>query len=156
LQAVADFARHFGRSPDKLGPNELRTYQAYLLRDRKLAVGSVVGLVAALRFFFNKTLKRRFPPNDIPYPKHPRRLPAILTVEEVARLIDPACNLFDRTLLTVLYSTGMRNFELRTCKLRISIASPCSSTFSVAKAGVTAISLSAPTCWRPCGSTGGG
>ena len=45
LQAVADFARHFGRSPDKLGLNELRSYQAYLLRDRKLAVGTVVGLV---------------------------------------------------------------------------------------------------------------
>jgi integrase/recombinase XerD len=118
LQAVADFARHFGRSPDKLGPNELRSYQAYLLRDRKLAVGTVVGLVAALRFFFNKTLKRRFPPNDIPYPKHPRRLPAILTVEEVARLIDSARNLFDRTLLMVLYSTGMRNFELRQLQVK--------------------------------------
>lgn len=113
LQAVAAFARHFGRSPDKLGLNELRSYQAYLLRDRKLAVGTVVGLVAALRFFFNRTLKRHLPPTDIPYPKHPRRLPAVLTVEEVARLIDSARNLLDRTLLMVLYSTGMRNFELR-------------------------------------------
>src|SRR6266699_3253496 len=74
---------------------ELRSYQAYLLRDRKLAVGTVVGLVAALRFFFNKTLKRHLPPTDIPYPKHPRRLPAVLTVEEVARLIDSARNLLD-------------------------------------------------------------
>jgi integrase/recombinase XerD len=113
LQAVAAFARHFGRSPDKLGLNELRSYQAYLLRDRKLAVGTVVGLVAARRFFFNRTLKRHLPPTDIPYPKHPRRLPAILTVEEVARLIDSARNLLDRTLLMVLYSTGMRNCELR-------------------------------------------
>jgi len=113
LQAVAAFARYFGRSPDKLGLNELRSYQAYLLRDRKLAVGTVVGLVAALRFFFNKTLKRHLPPTDIPYPKHPRRLPAVLTVEEVARLIDSARNLLDRTLLMVLYSTGMRNCELR-------------------------------------------
>jgi integrase len=113
LQAVADFARHFGKSPDRLGRNELRSYQAYLLRDRKLAVGTVVGLVAALRFFFNKTLKRRLPLDDIPYPKHPRRLPAILTVEEVARLIDSARNLLDRTLLMVLCSTGMRNCEVR-------------------------------------------
>jgi integrase/recombinase XerD len=113
LQAVADFARHCGRSPDKLGLNELRSYQAYLLRDRQLAVGTVVGLVAALRFFFNKTLQRHLPPTDIPYPKHPRRLPAVLSVEEVARLIDSARNLLDRTLLMVLYSTGMRNCELR-------------------------------------------
>jgi len=118
LQAVADFARHFDRSPDKLGLNELRSYQAYLLRDRKLAVGTVVGLVAALRFFFNRTLKRHLPPTDIPYPKHPRRLPAVLTVEEVARLIDCARTLLDRTLLMVLYSTGMRNFELRQLQVK--------------------------------------
>jgi integrase/recombinase XerD len=118
LQAVADFARHFGRSPDKLGLNELRSYRAYLLRDRKLAVGTVVGLVAALRFFFNRTLKRHLPPTDIPYPKHARRLPAILTVEEVGRLIDSARNLLDRTLLMVLYSTGMRNFELRQLQVK--------------------------------------
>ena len=63
-------------------------------------------------------MKRHLPPTDIPYPKHPRRLPAVLTVEEVARLIDSARNLFDRTLLMVLYSTGMRNFELRQLQVK--------------------------------------
>jgi integrase len=63
-------------------------------------------------------LKRHLPPTDIPYPKHPRRLPAVLTVEEVARLIDSARNLLDRTLLMVLYSTGMRNFELRQLQVK--------------------------------------
>ena len=57
LRVVADFAKYFGKSPDKLGPNELRTYQAYLLQDRKLTPGTVVNWVAALRFFFVKTLK---------------------------------------------------------------------------------------------------
>jgi integrase/recombinase XerD len=52
LQAVQQFAVHFGRSPDKLGPDDLRSYLAYLLVERKLAVGSVVARVAALRFFF--------------------------------------------------------------------------------------------------------
>ena len=56
LRVVSDFARHFGRSPDKLGPNELRTYQAYLLTECKLTPGTVVNRVAALRFFFVKTL----------------------------------------------------------------------------------------------------
>lgn len=118
LQTVANFAQHFGRSPDKLGPDELRSYQAYLLRERKLAVGTVIARVAALRFFFIKTLRRRLPLNDIPYPKHPRRLPTILTVEEVARLIDSARNLLDRTLLMVLYSTGMRNCEVRRLQVK--------------------------------------
>src|ERR1700680_1481210 len=50
LQVVTDFARYFGKSPDKLGPNELRTYQAYLLKERKLTPGTAVNCVAALRF----------------------------------------------------------------------------------------------------------
>jgi len=58
LRVVSDFAKHFGKSPDKLGPNELRTYQAYLLTECKLTPGTVVNRVAALRFFFVKTLKR--------------------------------------------------------------------------------------------------
>ena len=61
LQAVADFARYFGKSPNKLGPGELRSYQAYLLRERKLAAGAMIAHVAALRFFFIKTSKRRLP-----------------------------------------------------------------------------------------------
>jgi integrase len=62
--------------------------------------------VAALRFFFVKTLKRRYLLDDTPYPKAPRRLPQILSVEEVARVIDPAASLSHRTMLMVLYSTG--------------------------------------------------
>jgi hypothetical protein len=69
--------------------------------------------VAALRFFFVKTLKRRYLLDDTPYPKAPRRLPQILSVEEVARVIDAADSLSHRTMLMVLYSTGMRNTELR-------------------------------------------
>jgi len=55
LRVVTEFAKHFGKSPDKLGPNELRTYQAYLLTERKLTPGTVINRVAALRFFFVKT-----------------------------------------------------------------------------------------------------
>ena len=54
LQVVTNFAKHFGKSPDKLGPNHLRTYQAYLLQERKLASGTAVNYVAALRFFFSR------------------------------------------------------------------------------------------------------
>jgi len=98
LQAVANFARHFGKSPDKLGPDELRSYQAYLLRERKLAVGSVIARVAALRFFFVRTLKRHAFREDLPYPKDHRRLPTVLSLEEVARLINAAGNLLQRAL----------------------------------------------------------
>ncbi len=112
LRAVTDFAKHFGKSPDKLGPNELRTYQAYLLKERKLTPGSAVNCVAALRFFFVKTLKRYQFREFLPYPKDRRRLPTVLSPEEVSRLINAAGTLFRRTLLITLYGTGMRRAEL--------------------------------------------
>ena len=89
IQAVERFAKHFHRPPDQLDHAHLREYQAYLLRDRKLEPRTVKLHVSALRFFFVKTLKRPYPLDDIPYPKVPRRLPTILTVAEVTRLITP-------------------------------------------------------------------
>jgi integrase len=118
LQAVQQFAVHFGRSPDKLGPDDLRSYQAYLLVERKLAVASVVARVAALRFFFVRTLKRREFREELPYPKSYRRLPTVLSLEEVARLIDAAGNLMQRALLMTLYGTGMRRTEVSMLKVR--------------------------------------
>ena len=118
LHAVEQFAVHFGKSPDKLGPDDLRSYQAYLLVERKLAVGSVVARVAALRFFFVRTLKRREFREELPYPKSHRRLPTVLSLEEVARLIDAAGNLMQRALLMTLYGTGMRRTEVSMLKVR--------------------------------------
>ena len=117
LRAVEQFAKHFGKSPDRFGPDELRSYQAYLLTERKLAVGSVVARVAALRFFFVRTLKRREFREELPYPKDRRRLPTVLSLEEVARLIDAAGNLTQRALLMTLYGTGMRRTEVSLLKV---------------------------------------
>ena len=117
LRVVADFAKHFGKSPDKLGLNELRTYQAYLLRERKLTPGTVINQVAALRFFFVKTLKRHQFRDFLPYPQDQRRLPTVLSREEVSRLINAAGTLFRRTLLMTLYGTGMRRSELAHLKV---------------------------------------
>jgi len=117
LRVVAEFAKYFGKSPDKLGPNELRTYQAYLLQDRKLTPGTVVNRVAALRFFFVKTLKRHQFRDFLPYPQDRRRLPTVLSREEVSRLINAAGTLFRRTLLMTLYGTGMRRAELAHLKV---------------------------------------
>jgi len=102
------------------GQTSLRSYQAYLLTERKLAVGSVVGRVAALRFFFVRTLKRRDFWEELPYPKDPkdrRRLPTVLSLDEVARLIDAAGNLMQRALLMTLYGTGMRRAEVSLLKV---------------------------------------
>ncbi len=117
LQYVTAFARHFGKSPDQLGPNELRSYQAYLLQERKVTPGTAVNCVAALRFFFIKTLKRHQFREFLPYPKDRRRLPTVLSGEEVSRLINAAGTLFRRTLLMTLYGTGMRRSELAHLKV---------------------------------------
>ena len=117
LRVVTEFAKYFGKSPDKLGPNELRTYQAYLLQERKLTPGTVVNRVAALRFFFVKTLKRHQFREFLPYPRDRRRLPTVLSREEVSRLINAAGTLFRRTLLMTLYGTGMRRAELARLKV---------------------------------------
>ena len=117
LRFVERFAQHFHKSPDKLGPDHLRSYQAYLLRDRKLCPGSVENHVAALRFFFVRTLHRHEFREFLPYPKTPKKLPEIHRQEEVTRLIDATLSLFLRSPLLALHGTGMRRSELARIKL---------------------------------------
>jgi integrase/recombinase XerD len=117
LRAVEEFARYFGKSPDKLGQQHLRQYQLYLLQDRELSVGTIVGRIAALRFFFVKVLRRAYRQIDLIYPKRPERLPTVLSQEEVAQLIDSANNLLDYAMLMTLYATGMRRAELTRLKV---------------------------------------
>jgi len=118
VRIVQEFANHFHQSPDKLGPQHLRQYQAHLFQEKKLDAGTVQQHVAALRFFYIKTLKRRYLLEDLPRPKGGRKLPEVLSPEEVARLIDSASNLFHRAMLMTLYSTGVRRAEL--CRLQVS------------------------------------
>jgi integrase/recombinase XerD len=117
LSFVERFAKHFGKSPDKLGPEHVRSYQAYLLKERKLSPGTVEHHVSALRFFYIRTLRRHQFREFLPYPKVRRKLPNILSLEEVARLIDASSSLFQRTLLMVLYGTGMRRAEVARLKI---------------------------------------
>ena len=118
IHAVEDFAKYFHRSSERLGPEHIRQYQAYLFRERKLSAGIIEGRTAALRFLFVKTLGRPYLPDHIPFPKRQRRLPTILDQQEVARLIDSAGNLMHRTMLMMLYATGLRRAEL--CHLKVS------------------------------------
>lgn len=68
VDAFEQFARYFGNPPDPLAPDHIRQWRPYPLHERELALGTVVNRVAALRFFFRRVLKRRFPPDSIPYP----------------------------------------------------------------------------------------
>ena len=116
IRTVEDFSRRFNCSPDRLGPRHIREYQAELFEKRKLSPGSVAVRLAALRFFYCKTLKKGWSIAETPCPKRDQRLPAILSQEEVARLIQAAGTSFQRTLLMTLYATGARNAELTRLK----------------------------------------
>jgi site-specific recombinase XerD len=117
IRTVEDFARRFNCPPDRLGPRHIREYQAELFQKRKLSPGTVTNRLSALRFFFTKTLKKAWSVAETPYPKKQRRIPTILSQEEVARLIDAARIPFHRTLLITLYATGLRCAELTRLKV---------------------------------------
>src|SRR5215469_10508565 len=90
IRTVEDFARQFNRPPDRLGLQHICEYQAELFQKQKLSAGTVTNRLAALRFFYIKTLKKPWSIAETPYPKKSHRLPTILSQEEVARLIDAA------------------------------------------------------------------
>jgi integrase/recombinase XerD len=90
IRTVEDFARRFNRPPDRLGPRHIREYQAELFQKRKLSPGTVAIRLAALRFFYTKTLKKAWSIAETPYPKKAHRIPTILSQQEVAQLIDAA------------------------------------------------------------------
>ena len=121
LRTIEDFRQYIQKRLDHPGLDDIRRYQVHLLEERKLGVGTVANHVAALRFLYVRVLKRRELKEDLPYPhypKHKRRLPVILSQEEVSKLIDSAKNLFHYAMLLTMYSAGLRRSEL--CRLKVS------------------------------------
>ena len=115
--AIAGFAAYFHRSPDQLGAEEIRQYQLHLV-DRNLHPKTIRIQTSALRFFYRKVLRRPLFGDDAPLPRIVRHQPpTVLSRDEVARLIDCARNLRQRTILMTLYATGIRCSEL--CHLRV-------------------------------------
>jgi len=117
LVGVEQFAKHFHRSPEQLGLDDIRDYQAHLFRVRKLKPATVAVRLAALRFLFVAVLKRPWTVADTPYPKRPDKLPVVLSQDEVARLIDSALTPLHRAVLMTLYATGLRRAELTRLKV---------------------------------------
>jgi len=113
VRQVSLFARHFHKSPEDMGPEEIRAYQVYLTNEKKLAPGSVLIAVAALRFLYRVSLKRDWPFDDaIPAPKKPQRLPVVLSPEEVQQFLSSVGNTKHRAILTTCYAAGLRISEV--------------------------------------------
>jgi site-specific recombinase XerD len=114
---VVAFARHFGRSPELLGPEEVRVFQLHLL-ERQVSWSSFNQAVCALRFLYGTTLGRPEQLPLIPYGKRPKALPSVLAPQEVLRLIDAAPTPRDRVFLQVAYGCGLRLSELLHLQVR--------------------------------------
>src|SRR5882672_2749083 len=112
LMQVSLYARHFRRSPDGLGPRDIRDYQVYLTNEKKLAPGSISIATAALRFLYMVTMKRPWDVAEVlPMPKAQQKLPVILSPEEVRQFLSCVPRRKGRTILTVCYAAGLRISE---------------------------------------------
>jgi integrase/recombinase XerD len=112
VQQVSLFARYFNKSPEELGPEDIRAYQIYLTNERKLATSSILIAVSALRFLYKISLKRDWPFQDIiPAPKKPQKLPVVLSPEEVLHFLECVGNIKHRAILTTCYASGLRISE---------------------------------------------
>jgi integrase/recombinase XerD len=117
LDAVRSFAKFFHRSPDQLGPEQIREYLLYLVRDRKSAPSTVQVHRAALRFLYVKTLNQPWFDERVARTRKRIKLPTVLSAAEITRILDNTRNLKHWTMIATFYATGVRLNELRKLKV---------------------------------------
>jgi len=111
LSCVAKFARHFGRSPDELGQDDVRAFLLHLVNEEKVSHGVLINFVSSLRFLYKITLQRPWDLQTIPYPRREKHLPEIPTREEILHLLGCVRNLKHRAILMSCYAAGLRVAE---------------------------------------------
>ena len=117
LEAVEKFANYYGKSPELLGPEEVREYLIYLIEDRRVAWGTYNIQLCALRFLYHKTLKRDQLLQGLPCPKGEQHLPVVLSGEEIKRFFDATETLKQRALFICAYACGLRVSELAALRI---------------------------------------
>jgi len=116
LHAVSRFSQYFGRSPDRLGLEDVRAYQVNLA-SKGVAWGSLNQVVCALRFFYGVTLGQATIPERIAYARAPRKLPTVLSGDEIVRFLESVSSLKARVALTTAYAAGLRVSEVAALKV---------------------------------------
>src|SRR6266536_4092105 len=112
VNAVAKYAVHFGKSPALLGPEHVRGYQVHLTQEKRVSWSVFNNAVCALRFLYRITLQKDWAVEHIPYPKKPKRLPEVLSLDAVARFLEFIANLKYRAILMTAYAAGLRTSEV--------------------------------------------
>ena len=110
VHAVTKFSRHFGCSPDRLDLEEVRAFQVHLVANG-ISWAALNQSVCALRFFYGVTLGHGEIPERIPYAREPRKLPVVLSADEVVRFLEAVPSLKTRAALTTAYAAGLRASE---------------------------------------------
>jgi site-specific recombinase XerD len=105
---MRSYTLHYGMSPEKLGDDDIRNYLYYLLKEKKASQSSVNQAYSALKFFYATTLGRAWNEAKIPRSKVPKKLPVVLSKEEVQSIFSSTQNLKHRTILMTIYSGGLR------------------------------------------------
>ena len=111
IHAVAQLARHYRRSPDKLDEDEVRRYLLHLTLDKKIARGSFSVVLGGLRFFYHKALGRDWKSLYVAKPRSEKKLPVVLSRDEVWRILDEVRIDVYRVCLTTIYACGLRLME---------------------------------------------
>jgi integrase/recombinase XerD len=117
IRCVANFAQHFRLSPDRLGPEQIREYQLFLVQEKKASWALFNQTVCALRFLYHHVLHREWMIEHIPYPRHEQKLPVVLSPAEVAAVFEATRNLKHRTILMTIYAAGLRVSEVVNLRL---------------------------------------
>ena len=117
IRSVAEFAKHFNKPPDQLGPEEIRSWQLFLLNEKRVKLSTYIQAVCALRFFYQNTLHRRIEIDRIPLPRYEKKLPVILSKAEVKALLEAPKNLKHRAMLATMYGAGLRVSEVASLKV---------------------------------------
>jgi len=106
VHAVAKFSRYFGCSPDRLDLEDVRAFQVHLVANG-ISWAALNQTVCALRFFYGVTLRHGEVPERIPYAREPRKLPVVLSADEVVRFLEAVPSLKTRAALTTTYAAGL-------------------------------------------------
>ena len=116
LNAVSKFSRYYGRSPDHLGLDDVHAFQVHLVATG-ISWPSLNQTVCALRFFYGVTLGHATIPERIAYARTPRKLPVVLSADEVVSFLEAIPSLKARIALTTVYAAGLRVSEVVSLKV---------------------------------------
>jgi site-specific recombinase XerD len=117
IRVVRQFSEYFNKAPENLGTDEIREYLLYLKNDKKRAIQTLDVTYSALKFFYNGVIEKPLELSPVPRVKREKRLPVVLSAEEITLLFTVIKNIKDKAILSIIYSAGLRTSEAANLKI---------------------------------------